>query len=201
MSRDYTAEVAELEAAYRANRVANASIATEVRSKYRAIIADEIRRRKQEADVQFAHHMARVKARTGIPLNVIQDEVLHTRSWDRWTYWRDLAGIEPERVSVSAAKAAREAEEAGCRWEPFNNEFGFALVLTKAENDAAFSDDVPGVENGEVVITDIRVKGDRLEAWPDHPGHMEVYNTYWEGGRAMKHYATTLANKHRKEAE
>lgn len=113
---DYTADIAELNAYYQANRVANASIAVEVKSKYRAIIAAEIAQRKQEADLAFAHHLALVKARSGMPVGIIQDHVLHTKSWDRWTYWRDLAGISLERVSVTDAKKARELENATFLW-------------------------------------------------------------------------------------
>lgn len=113
---DYTSEIAELNAAYQANRVANASIAVEVKSKYRAIIASEIAQRKQEADLTFAHHLALVKSRSGMPVGVIQDHVLHTKSWDRWTYWRDLAGISLERVSVTDAKKARELDESAFIW-------------------------------------------------------------------------------------
>ena len=38
---------------------------------------------------------------------------MHTKSWDRWTYWRDLAGMEPERVSVRSAKQEAQRRERG----------------------------------------------------------------------------------------
>lgn len=139
---DYTAEIAELEAAYRANRVANASIATEVRSKYRTIIADEIRRRKQEVDLDFAHTLARVKARTDMPLGVIQEHILHTKAWDRWVYWRDLANIEPERVSVSAARDAKRIAGSPFR---FSADYS-TLTVTK---------DSTGAELAEPVVYDM----------------------------------------------
>lgn len=118
---DYTAEIAELQAAYTANRVANATIATDVRSKYRAIIAEEIRVRREETDKKFADHLALVKERADLPLHVIQDHVLHTKAWNRWTYWRDLANIEPERVTIQNAREAREIANRPYRWsEDFN---------------------------------------------------------------------------------
>ena len=115
--KDYTAEVVELQAAYTANRVANASISTEVKSKYRARIAEEIRNLKAEVDKRFADHLARVKERSGMPLTVIQEDVLHTKSWDRWVYWRDLANIAPERVSVAEARKAKADENAAFVWD------------------------------------------------------------------------------------
>jgi hypothetical protein len=101
---DYTSAVAELSAAYQANRVANAVIATEVKNKYREQIRAEIEERKRAADLEFARHLARVKNETGIPLTLIQEHVLHTKSWDRWTYWRDLAEIAPERVAGKSSR-------------------------------------------------------------------------------------------------
>lgn len=113
---DYTAEIAELSAAYQANRVANATISHEVRAKYRAIIAAEIEERKWETDKKFADQLARVKAAHDIPVGIIQDHVLHTKAWSRWVYWRDLAGIEPEKVSVNLAKEAKALENATFLW-------------------------------------------------------------------------------------
>lgn len=139
---DYTAEIAELEAAYRANRVANASIATEVRSKYRTIIADEIRRRKQEVDLDFAHTLARVKARSDMPLGVIQEHILHTKAWDRWVYWRDLANIDPERVSVNAARDAKRIAES-----PF--QFSADYLTLRVTKDST------GAELAEPVVYDM----------------------------------------------
>lgn len=125
---DYTSAVAELSAAYQANRVANAVIATEVKNKYRDVIRREIEERKRAADLEFAQHLARVKAESGVPLTVIQEHVLHTKSWDRWTYWRDLADIAPERVlakSGTAGKAGKISESA-FRW---TEDFAFVTVL------------------------------------------------------------------------
>lgn len=134
MEKDFTADIAELQAHYTANRVANASIATEVRNKYRTIIEAEIRTRKAEVDKEFADHLARVKARSGMPLSVIQEHVLHTKAWSRWTYWRDLAEIAPERISVTNAREEAKKATLPFRIEPDeDNPFGWTgkLVVTQ----------------------------------------------------------------------
>lgn len=113
---DYTSEIAELSAAYQANRVANATISHEVRNKYRAIIAAEIDERKRETDKKFADHLAAVKSRANLPVGIIQDHVLHTKAWSRWVYWRDLAGLAPEKVSVGLAREAALRENATFLW-------------------------------------------------------------------------------------
>lgn len=113
---DYTSEIAELSAAYQANRVANATISHEVRNKYRAIIAAEIDERKRETDKKFADHLAAVKSRANLPVGIIQDHVLHTKAWSRWVYWRDLAGLAPEKVSVGLAREANLLEKSHFRW-------------------------------------------------------------------------------------
>lgn len=120
---DYTSEVAELEAAYRANRVANATIVADVRAKYKAQIAREVAALKEDNDRKFAEHLKEVKERTGIPLSVIQDEVLHTRTWSAWTKWRDLADIPPERVVVANARADRAKADAPAVWAVEDNLF------------------------------------------------------------------------------
>lgn len=93
----YEAEIVELNAALQANRVATATITAEVREKYRTLIQAEIAARKQEADLAFARRLKEVKERSGIPVTLIQDEVLRTRSWNVWTKWRDLAELPSGR--------------------------------------------------------------------------------------------------------
>lgn len=114
---DYTAEVAELEAAFRANKIAGASIAADVRAKYRPLIAREIETLKAENDLRFARHLKEVKERSGLPLHVIQDDILHTRTWSAWTKWRDLAQIEPERVVQANHKDDVRRANAPATWD------------------------------------------------------------------------------------
>lgn len=104
MSRDITAPLLELEQAYIANQVAKKTIAAEVRAKYNALIRREIEDRQRDNDIAFAQHLARVKAQYELPVTEIQKNVLHTSTWARWTYWRDLAGVEPERVTAREAR-------------------------------------------------------------------------------------------------
>lgn len=114
---DYTSEIIELDAAYQANRVARAAVTAEVKSKYRTIIKNEIEQKVRELDKTFADHLAAVKERSGLPVGLIQEHVLHTKSWDRWTYWRDLADIEPEKViRANAREEARDAEIQNRGW-------------------------------------------------------------------------------------
>lgn len=187
---DYTAAITELDRAYRANRQVNATIAAEVKAKYAIIIADEIRMRKQEADYEFAKHLAHVKERTGMPLNVIQDHVLRTKSWDRWTYWRDLAEIAPERVQMANAREEREKEKAGYRWEICaDNPVGYALVLTRNQK---------GEEVDEVRFTDIEPNSEglitvypQMQVFPEHRALGEQFN----GAEKMYQFATKVARE------
>lgn len=130
MIQDYTAAIAELSAAYQANRVANASIAAEVKAKYKAMMDAEIRDRRYAADKEFADHMAAVKDKTDMPLTVIQEYVLHTKAWNRWVYWRDLAGIPAERVTAGLERDERNKQY---RWDriDYRGEERDALVWLK----------------------------------------------------------------------
>lgn len=107
---DYSAEITELSAALQANRVANAVIPVEVRERFRPLIQKEIEARKKDADMAFALKLKEVKERSGIPVTVIQSEVLRTKSWSAWTKWRDLAGILSDREIAAEAKAQDPVE-------------------------------------------------------------------------------------------
>lgn len=139
---DKSAEIQELAEAYRANRVAKTSIRAEVKEKYRAVIAEEIRERQMENDVRFANRLARVKEAAGLTLRDIQDGVLRTRTWSTWEYWRDLAGLAPERVSASLAKdAEREARK------PYRVENG-RVIVTRNESGPVEEFPVASVNRG-----------------------------------------------------
>lgn len=125
---DKSAEIQELAEAYQANRVAKATIRAEVKEKYRAIVAEEIRERQTENDVRFAKRLARVKEMTGLTLREIQDGVLRTRTWSVWEYWRNLAGLAPERVSAGLAKDAEREER-----KPYRVENG-KIIVTRNES-------------------------------------------------------------------
>src|SRR5690606_19135199 len=127
-------------------------IRAEVKEKYRAIMAEEIRERQMENDVRFAKRLERVKEAAGLTLRDIQDGVLRTRTWSTWEYWRDLAGIAPGRVSAGLAKdAEREARK------PYRVEDGKIAVTRNADGPIeAFP--LGGVGRGE--------DGESYAVWP-----------------------------------
>lgn len=100
-------------------------IKRQIERKYKAQIRREIEDATQDAEVEFARTLARVNA-AGVTQEALRREVLRTNVWSVWTYWRDLAGIEPARVSTRAAKEAAEREAAEWfRWD------GGTLILFK----------------------------------------------------------------------
>lgn len=113
--KDYTAAVIRLENSYQSMQLARKRVADEVKMEYRALMRDEIARRQKAAEAQFARDLATEHA-AGMPGNVIREHVLHTQDWSRWTKWRDLAGIDPDRVTVQDAKKAAELENATFLW-------------------------------------------------------------------------------------
>lgn len=115
MIHDYTAAVIRLEQSYQSMQLARKRVADEVKMEYRALMRDEIARRQKAAEAQFAGDLA-IEHAAGLPGNVIREHVLHTHDWSRWTKWRDLAGIDPDRVTVLDAKKARQKENAVFLW-------------------------------------------------------------------------------------
>ena len=120
----FDAEVIELKEAYRINKIANAAIRTEVREKYKEVIAQEIKERKIANDVKFARRLAEVKERSGMTVSAIQDEVFGSRTWSRWEYWRDLMGIAPERETAAAKRGTAK---------PYRIEDGVVIVTRNAD--------------------------------------------------------------------
>lgn len=161
---DKSAEIQELAEAYRANRVAKTAIRAEVKEKYRAIIAEEIRERQMENDVRFAKRLERVKEAAGLTLRDIQDGVLRTRTWSTWEYWRDLAGIAPERVSAGLAKdAEREARK------PYRVEDG-KIIVTRNEDGPIEEFPLTGVGKG--------ADGESYVFWPPLTTRDDGYEQY-----------------------
>lgn len=109
--QDVTTLIIEAQEARSRMQEAKKRIKAEVRRKYEAQIKRETAEATQDAEIEFARTLARVNA-VGVPQSILRREVLRTNVWDIWTYWRDLAGMEPERVTVANAKAAREKAEA-----------------------------------------------------------------------------------------
>lgn len=187
---DVTMQVIEAQEARSRMQEAKKRIKAEVRRKYEAQMSLEIAERSQDAEVEFARTLARVHA-SGVPQSVLRRDVLRTNVWGVWTYWRDLAQIEPERVTVANAKEAQRLANAPYRWDEVDTPFGWALVLTK---DAAGDAIEP-----EAVITDIQEKDGKLDVWPGFDLRPIWDKHFNRDGAKMKQYATEIANAHRKD--
>jgi hypothetical protein len=104
---DYTAAVIRLESAYETMQLARKRVADEIKARHRIEQRKEIDAAIRDVEIEFANLIAR-EAENGLPGNVIREEVLHTQDWGRWKKWRDLAGMEPDRVTRQNAKVERE---------------------------------------------------------------------------------------------
>ena len=106
---DVTSLVIEAQDARSRMQEAKRRVKAEVRRKYEAQMTRDIAEGTLNAEVEFARTLARIHA-AGVPQAVLRREVLRTNVWSTWTYWRDMAGIEPDRVTVANARAQREAQ-------------------------------------------------------------------------------------------
>jgi hypothetical protein len=108
---DYTAAVIRLETAYESMKLARKRVTDEIKAKHRIQARKEAEAAVLSLEVEFAHALA-VEHAAGLPGNVIREEVFHTQDWSRWKKWRDLAEIEPERITVANARvSAKEKTE------------------------------------------------------------------------------------------
>lgn len=123
---DYTAEVIRLEGLYEGMQIAKKRIADEIRSRHRVAIRHEIEEAQRGIEYEFARELATSHA-SGLPGQVIRSNVLRTQDWGRWKKWRELAEIQPERVTVANAKAEAKAQKDGYAYDP---ETG-VLTITK----------------------------------------------------------------------
>lgn len=113
--QDVTTLIIEAQDARSRMQEAKKRIKAEVRRKYEAQIKRETAEATQDAEIEFARTLARVNA-AGVSQALLRREVLRTNVWDIWTYWRDLAGMEPDRVTVNNAKKAAKLENATFLW-------------------------------------------------------------------------------------
>ena len=88
--------VEEAQAARYRMQAAKKRIKAEVRRKYEARITQEVAEATRDAEIEFARALAKVHEE-GVSQATLRKEVLRTGVWSIWTYWRDLAKIEPER--------------------------------------------------------------------------------------------------------
>lgn len=131
-----------LRAFYLENRRKAREVKSRVREKYREVIEQEIAREQQAVDYEFARSLAEVKERFDIPVTRLMDEVLRSRSWDRWEKWRDLAGIPDEMTRLQGAKdAEREARK------PYRVENG-RVIVTRNESGPVEEFPVASVNRG-----------------------------------------------------
>lgn len=114
--KDYTLAVNELRRHYNELSAHKKSVRAMVKAEFEAKIDFEIARRIEAEELKFANHLAAVKEREGLPVSIIQDHVLRTRTWSRWEKWRDMAGLEPEFVTVENAREAKARENATYVW-------------------------------------------------------------------------------------
>jgi len=114
--KDYTVAINELRTHYNELSVLKKTIRAQVKAEYEAKIDFEIQRRTEAAELKFANHVAAVKERENLPVSVIQDHVLRTRTWSRWERIRDLAGIPAEFVRAEDAREAKRRDEATFVW-------------------------------------------------------------------------------------
>lgn len=155
--KDYSLGVLELRAAYRAVKEDDGAIRARVKAKYADLIEDEIQAEKRANHLKFARHLASVKERDGIPVSVIQDEVLRTRSWNRWLYWRDLGNIPDEFTQKeNMREAAREAKKASLPYRIIRGEDGLPTGIIELFKTASGEEVEPillRVDTNWVVLT------------------------------------------------
>src|SRR5690606_12185951 len=114
-SMDYTYEVEALRRARARMKEEKAVVSARVKAHYQAEIQNAIDRETRKAEEQFSEAI-REAVEAGVPQSIIRKDVLRTNDWDRWVYWRDLAGVEPERVTLRAAREAKARQGDGMEW-------------------------------------------------------------------------------------
>lgn len=126
---DYTNQILALQRARIDMQTEKKIVEVEVKQKYAEQIQHEIQERVATAERIFA---GKLKDATdaGIPQSLIRKEVLRTNVWERWTYWRDLAQIEPERVKTQNARETAKIRERGYEW---NDDYSVLTLLQLGE--------------------------------------------------------------------
>lgn len=114
--KDYTLAVNELRTHYNELSVYKKSVKAQVKAEYEAKMDFEIQSRIEAEEIKFANHVAAVKERENLPVTVIQDHVLRTRTWSRWERIRDLAGIPGEFVRAEDARQAKRLANSAFLW-------------------------------------------------------------------------------------
>lgn len=127
---DYTSEIVRLQRARLDMQTAKKTAEINVKERYAKKIRDEIKYETEQAELEFARALKEAHDR-GVPSSLLRSEVLRTNVWNRWTYWRDLAMIEPDRVVVQNVREAKERAEIEARGMIWNDDFT-VLTVTKS---------------------------------------------------------------------
>lgn len=153
-------------------------VRAQVKADFEVKIQMEIQRRVAEAEAEFARHLAAEKERHDLTVSSIQDEVLRTRTWTRWEKWRDMADIEPERVSIQFSREKRRDDE-----KPYRIEGGAVIVTRNADGPV----EEFRIENVDVSKTGVYVfwpylDGEELDrAKTAFPGNVMGVSTFLNG--------------------
>lgn len=130
--KDYTVAVGELRNHYNELTVFKKSVRARVKAEYETKMDFEIQSRIEAEEIKFANHVAAVKERDNLPVSVIQDHVLRTRTWNRWERIRDLAGIPGEFVRAEDAREAKRLENSHFRW---SEDYDTVTVVKNSKGD------------------------------------------------------------------
>lgn len=129
MAKDYTLEIFELQRARGEMQGAKNLLRTQIRAEYLAKAEVEIAEKSAEVEYTFARKLKEA-VEAGIPQGLLRQKVLKTNTWSIWTYWRDLAEIEPERVALQN-KRAKESE-----WCSWNDDYTVLTVFRTLDGSA-----------------------------------------------------------------
>lgn len=193
MKTDHTVAVNELRRHYNELTAHKKAIRSIVKAEFEAKIDYEIARRIEAEELKFANHLASVKEREGIPVSIIQDHVLRTRTWSRWERYRDLAGLDPEMVSAESGRAAKLELERLFTWEKNPDaENGYDFVLLKGVNGEPYP-----MRTGEVYFNESRAYVVAPEKNPERDEFLGALNSYPGGKDALQAHMNALAHAHR----
>lgn len=95
-TEDYRPEVLALGESYGRYQAEVTAIKARVREEFKEAIAQRTAELTRHAEQEFAGQI-RDAVEAGMPQSWIRKAVLRTSDWGRWTKWRDLAGLKPER--------------------------------------------------------------------------------------------------------
>ena len=155
MTKDYTLAVDELRRHYVELTVLKKTVRAQVKAEFEPKIDFEIQRRIEAEEIKFANHLAAVKEREDMPINVIQDHVIRSRTWNRWEKWRDLAGLQPETVTAEDARNAKRGANAATIFDRD------ALTLTVRKDQNGKTLETPVVYD----LTTVRRIGPSRDMW------------------------------------